>query len=135
MFLLVCSLHLAIMHHEKSRNLLLLLEVVWISRKKIRRKQTRMKPHVGGLLSIFVHYSCFKYQTLIIRKINKEFLKWAHCVVLNWQMYLYLICFMCLFLFAFSYTACSQKLPLDHEQHISICTPEVLITGEKPKNV
>lgn len=34
-----------------------------------------------------------------------------------------------------SHTACSQKLPLDHEQHISICTPEVLITGEKPKNV
>lgn len=80
-FPLVCvPCTFAITHHEKSRTSVTFLEVERISRKKINRMKTnRDETSCGGLLSIFVHYSCFKYQTLIIRKINKEFLKWALC--------------------------------------------------------
>ncbi len=52
-------------------------------KKENQTKTNQDEASCGGLLSIFVHYSCFKYQTLIIRKINKEFLKWTPCTVLN----------------------------------------------------
>lgn len=46
-----------------------------------------MRPHAEVCATFFFfHYSCFKYQTLIIRKFNKEFLKWSHCTFLNCQM-------------------------------------------------
>ena len=36
-------------------------------KKENQKKTNQDEASRGGLLSIFVHYSCFKYQTLIIR--------------------------------------------------------------------
>ena len=89
MFSLVCvppaPCHKCIM--RKAEPLLCWRSYEYQERERARENQTQTnqdEASCGGLLSIFVHYSCFKYQTLIIRKINKEFLKWARCTVLNW---------------------------------------------------
>ncbi len=56
----------SVMHHEKA-------EPLFIGGRMNIKRENQTKPNLdgascGGLLSIFVYYSCFKYQTLIIRK-------------------------------------------------------------------
>lgn len=69
---------LPIMHHHNSRT----------STKKngracenIQSENQTDQPGSDFITSalLFFHYCCFKYQTLIIRKFNKEFLKWSDC--------------------------------------------------------
>lgn len=69
---------LPIMHHHNSRT----------STKKnvracenIQSENQSDQPGSDFITSalLFFHYCCFKYQTLIIRKFNKEFLKWSDC--------------------------------------------------------
>lgn len=77
-------LFLAPCHHEKSRTSVT-SEV--IKKENLMKNEPGWKPRVEVCSAFLFIILASNIKPLIIRKINKEFLKWVHCSVVNEQIH------------------------------------------------